>query len=119
MQDEDQQLLESMALRRDRLVAASLQGPDRGRRNYRDNLRSAFIGVVLAALISAGCVATSFVTDLLGRERAKQEQQQQQRMIPTPTPTQRPVPATQSPRPTTKASQAPKPSTQAPSTGKE
>lgn len=95
MQDEDQQLLESMALRRDRLVAASLQGPDRGRRNYRDNLRSVFIGVILTALIGAGCVATSFVSDLLGRERAKQQQQQQ--VIPS-SPAQNPVPSTQAPK---------------------
>lgn len=83
MHVDDQQLLESVALRRDRLAAAAFQGPGRGRRAYRDNLKAFMTGIIVAAVIATGCVATSFVSSLLSKEQAKQQQQQQQIQAPS------------------------------------
>lgn len=86
MHDYDQQLLESIGVRRNRLVAAVLYGPHRSRRNFTDLVRNFLIGLIIAALIAAGCVATSFVTTLFDRERERRAQTQQLRpaVIQTP-----------------------------------
>ncbi|MDO5619563.1 hypothetical protein [Kocuria sp.] len=84
MHDYDQQLLESIGVRRNRLVAAVLYGPNRSRRNFTDLVRTFLIGLIIAALIATGCVAASFVTTLFERERERRDQQQQ----PQPTVTQ-------------------------------
>ncbi len=92
--DYDQQLLESIGVRRNRLVAAVLYGPNRSRRNFTDLVRNFLIGLIIAALIATGCVAASFVTTLFDRERERREQMQQ----PQPTVVQT-VPAANQPIP--------------------
>ncbi|MEV5988078.1 hypothetical protein AB0L85_24180 [Streptomyces sp. NPDC052051] len=61
-QDYDSQLLESVAVRRRRLRDAVLFGAQRQRRSVDERLGKAFAGVVIAAVLCAGCVGWSFVS---------------------------------------------------------
>jgi hypothetical protein len=79
----DAQLLESVAVRRGRLREALVWGRERRVRAAVDNLKRLAVGVVVAAVASAGCVGWSFVQDLLAQQQAKQ-QQQQQTVVGTP-----------------------------------
>ena len=81
--DYDAQLLESVAVRRQRLADALLHGSLRTRRRASDNLRRAFAGAVVAAVLCAGCVGWSFL------QRQLEQQQQQRRLLPS---TQLPAP---------------------------
>lgn len=69
----DQQLLESVAVRRSRMVGALVFGENRTRRNHADGVRRTIVGVVLAALIAAGCVGYSFAVRAmaLAKEQAR------------------------------------------------
>jgi hypothetical protein len=69
----DAQLLESVAVRRNRLRESLLWGRERRARATMDNLKRLTVSVVLAAVACAGCVGWSFLQDLL----AEREQQQQ------------------------------------------
>ncbi|WP_244189406.1 hypothetical protein [Streptomyces incarnatus] len=60
-QDYDSQLLESVAVRRRRLRDAVLFGAQRQRRTVDERLGKAFAGVVIAAVVCAGCVGWSFI----------------------------------------------------------
>jgi hypothetical protein len=71
----DVQLLESVAVRRSRLRESLIWGRERRVRAAVDNLKRLAVGVVLAAIVSAGCVGWSFVQDLLAQQQAKQQQQ--------------------------------------------
>ena len=73
--DYDAQLLESVAVRRQRLSDALLHGSLRTRRRAGDNLRRAFAGAVVAAVLCAGCVGWSFLQ--------RQLEQQQRRLLPS------------------------------------
>ncbi|MFE9453378.1 hypothetical protein [Streptomyces sp. NPDC006739] len=61
-QDYDSQLLESVSVRRRRLRDAVLFGGQRQRRTVDERLGKAFAGVVIAAVLCAGCVGWSFVS---------------------------------------------------------
>ncbi|GHI04868.1 hypothetical protein AQI88_24725 [Streptomyces cellostaticus] len=61
-QDYDSQLLESVSVRRRRLRDAVLFGGQRQRRTADERLGKAFAGVVIAAVMCAGCVGWSFVS---------------------------------------------------------
>ncbi|MGY0490401.1 hypothetical protein [Streptomyces sp. WG-D5] len=61
-QDYDSQLLESVAVRRRRLRDAVLFGAQRQRRTVDERLGKAFAGVVIAAVLCAGCVGWSFIS---------------------------------------------------------
>ena len=61
-QDYDNQLLESVAVRRRRLRDALLFGAQRQRRSVDERIGKAFTGVVIAAVVCAGCVGWSFVS---------------------------------------------------------
>ncbi|MEU4149569.1 hypothetical protein [Streptomyces sp. NPDC026659] len=61
-QDYDSQLLESVAVRRRRLRDAVLFGGQRQRRTADERLGKAFAGVVIGAVLCAGCVGWSFVS---------------------------------------------------------
>ena len=67
--DYDAQLLESVAVRRQRLADALLHGSLRTRRRASDNLRRAVGGAVAAAVLCAGCVGWSFLHHQLDRQR--------------------------------------------------
>ncbi len=69
----DAQLLESVAVRRNRLRESLLWGRERRARATMDNLKRLAVSVVLAAVACAGCVGWSFLQDLL----AERQQQQQ------------------------------------------
>jgi hypothetical protein len=61
-QDYDSQLLESISVRRRRLRDAVLFGGQRQRRTVDERLGKVFAGVVIAAVLCAGCVGWSFVS---------------------------------------------------------
>ncbi|MFD7706561.1 hypothetical protein ACFV6E_12950 [Streptomyces sp. NPDC059785] len=61
-QEYDSQLLESVSVRRRRLRDALLFGTQRQRRSVDERLGKAFAGVVIAAVLCAGCVGWSFVS---------------------------------------------------------
>jgi len=69
----DAQLLESVAVRRNRMRESLLWGRERRARATMDNMKRLGLSVVLAAVACAGCVGWSFLQDIL----AKQEQQRQ------------------------------------------
>ncbi|WP_326653784.1 MULTISPECIES: hypothetical protein [unclassified Streptomyces] len=64
-QDYDSQLLESVSVRRRRLRDALLFGGQRQRRSLDERLGKAFAGIVIAAVLCAGCVGWSFVSHRL------------------------------------------------------
>ncbi|MGW5862501.1 hypothetical protein ACWFRJ_10075 [Streptomyces sp. NPDC055239] len=61
-QDYDSQLLESVSVRRRRLRDALLFGAQRQRRTVDERLGKVFAGVVIAAVLCAGCVGWSFIS---------------------------------------------------------
>lgn len=61
--DYDGQLLESVAVRRRRLRDALLFGSQRMRRTLDENTGKIFGGIALAAVMCAGCVGWSFVSE--------------------------------------------------------
>lgn len=77
MRHYDQQVVEAEENRRARLHGAVFFGPDRWRRRWPRTLRPLVIGLFLAALIAAGCVAASFIVNLMDQQRARQEQLRQ------------------------------------------
>ena len=68
----DTQLLESVAVRRARLRESLVWGRERRVRATADNLKRLAVGVVVAAVVSAGCVGWSFVQNLLAQQHARQ-----------------------------------------------
>ncbi|MFE0137866.1 hypothetical protein ACFWY6_40850 [Streptomyces sp. NPDC059037] len=64
-QDYDSQLLESVSVRRRRLRDALLFGAQRQRRAFDERFGKVFAGVVIAAILCAGCVGWSFVSHRL------------------------------------------------------
>lgn len=66
MRQFDQQVVESVALRRQRVRDAVYFGHHRWRRQLQDHIQPSVMGVVFVALIAAGCIAASFVVSLIG-----------------------------------------------------
>ncbi|HXV92293.1 MAG TPA: hypothetical protein VD813_03250 [Pseudonocardia sp.] len=66
--EHDVQLLESVAVRRNRLRESFLWGRERRVRATTDNVARLGIGVVLAAVLAAGCVGFSFVRNALAEQ---------------------------------------------------
>lgn len=75
--DYDNQLIESVAVRRSRLLTALLYGNNPNERRWADTVKLFLFSIAVAALIAAVCVGYSFVTNLLEQNRAKQEEQRQ------------------------------------------
>jgi hypothetical protein len=71
--DYDNQLIESVTVRRHRLLAALLFGENPHERRWMDTLRLFILSVAAAAVIASVCVGYSFVSNLLADNRAKQE----------------------------------------------
>lgn len=82
--DYDNQLIESVTVRRQRLLTALLFGENPNERRWLDSLRWFILSVAAAAVIAAVCVGYSFVSDLLAENRAKQEQAQSNQIHPRP-----------------------------------
>lgn len=61
----DDQLIESVVVRRARMRDALLWGPDRRARACPDLLARVAVGLVLAAVGAAGCVGWAFLQTLL------------------------------------------------------
>jgi hypothetical protein len=72
--DYDSQLLESVAVRRQRLREAVLFGGQRTRRRLDENIGKVVISACLAAVVCGGTVGWSFVTNTLSNQRIEQEQ---------------------------------------------
>ena len=68
----DQILIDTTRTHRERLGSALAYGPLEERRKPNTNGRRALGSVIAAAVICAVCVGTSFVVDLLGRQREEQ-----------------------------------------------
>ncbi|MFF2652564.1 hypothetical protein [Streptomyces sp. NPDC058045] len=64
-QDYDNQLLESVAVRRRRLRDALLFGGQRQRRSLDERVGKVLAGLVVTAVLGAGCVGWSFVSHRL------------------------------------------------------
>jgi hypothetical protein len=79
----DVQLLESVAVRRGRLRESLVWGRERRVRSTVDNLKRLAVGVVLAAVGSAGCVGYSFIHNLIAQQQATQQQAQLPSVITT------------------------------------
>ncbi|MEU0236595.1 TNT domain-containing protein [Nocardiopsis sp. NPDC006198] len=73
--DYDSQLLESVAVRRQRLREAVLFGGQRTRRRLDENFGKVAISACLAAVICGGTVGWSFVSTQLSTQRVEQEQE--------------------------------------------
>lgn len=71
MIDHDQQILESVSVRRHRLLKALLYGRERTRRKYDDGVKLLLISAVVASLICAGCIGYSFIVDLFAQQEAR------------------------------------------------
>jgi hypothetical protein len=59
--DLDTQLLESVRVRRLRLGDAFVHGTLAARRTLNNNVRRLLVGVMVTAIVCAGCAGTSFV----------------------------------------------------------
>lgn len=75
MPDRDLILLETVKTHRTRLVASFLFGQLPERRTANDNLKRLIGGVVLAAVVCAGCVGFSFFASFKSSQAAAQQQQ--------------------------------------------
>ena len=72
MPESGQILIETTRTHRQRLGSALAYGPLEERRTPNTNAQRAVGSIVAAAVIGAACVGTSFVTDLLARQREEQ-----------------------------------------------
>lgn len=66
----DAQLLESVAVRRNRMRESLLWGRERRARATVDNLRRFDISLVIAAVACAGCVGWSLLQHVLAQQQA-------------------------------------------------
>ncbi|TQK44368.1 hypothetical protein FBY35_5871 [Streptomyces sp. SLBN-118] len=64
-QDYDSQLLESVSVRRRRMRDALLFGAQRARRSADERVGKVLAGLVIAAVLCAGCVGWSFISHRL------------------------------------------------------
>lgn len=74
----DSQLIESVAVRRNRVTDALLYGENPTERRWRASTRLFLFSVVAAALITAVCIGVSFVSNMLATQAEQKQQQQQQ-----------------------------------------
>lgn len=79
--DYDSQLLESVAVRRRRLRDAALFGAQRSRRSLDENVGKILGGIALAAVVCAGCVGWSFISDKLADQEREKEKREAPRAV--------------------------------------
>ncbi|MDN3481557.1 hypothetical protein QMA10_06420 [Arthrobacter sp. APC 3897] len=75
--DYDNQLIESVTVRRQRLLTALLFGENPNERRWMDSVRLLLLSLAAAAVIAAVCVGYSFVSTLLAENRATQQDRTQ------------------------------------------
>jgi hypothetical protein len=66
----DAQLLESVAVRRNRMRESLLWGRERRARATMDNVKRLAVSVVVAAVACAGCVGWSLLQDILAQQQS-------------------------------------------------
>ncbi len=119
--DYDEQLIEAMGARRQRLAQALMYGPDRLLRRWTNRLSTHLVSAFVAVLICTVCVAVSFVTNLLAKDPSLQRNKQLAPVTSSAPPAITTTPATPVPsRPTAPATKTPAkttaPATKAPAT---
>lgn len=119
--DYDEQLIEAMGARRQRLAQALMYGPDRLLRRWTNRLSTHLVSAFVAVLICTVCIAVSFVTNLLAKDPSLQRNKQLAPVTSSAPPTVTTTPATPVPsRPTAPATKTPAkttaPATKAPAT---
>lgn len=119
--DYDEQLIEAMGARRQRLAQALMYGPDRLLRRWTNRLSTHLVSAFVAVLICTVCVAVSFVTNLLAKDPSLQRNKQLAPVTSSAPPAVTTTPATPVPsRPTAPATKTPAkttaPATKAPAT---
>jgi hypothetical protein len=72
--DYDNQLIESVSVRRNRLTTALLYGENPNERRWMDSVKMFLFSIAVAALVAAICVGYSFVSNLLEDQRREQEE---------------------------------------------
>jgi hypothetical protein len=70
--EHDAQLLESIAVRRNRMRESLLWGRERRLRATTDNLKLLGISIVLAAVACAGCVGWSLLQQVIAQQHSQQ-----------------------------------------------
>lgn len=73
----DQLLVDEAKMRRDRLGAALIYGPQPERRTIVDNVKRIIISIVVAAIAAAVCVGVSFIGNFMAQQAAEKAKQQQ------------------------------------------
>ncbi|WP_078593963.1 hypothetical protein [Streptomyces sp. NRRL S-920] len=90
-QDYDSQLLESVSVRRRRLRDALVFGAQRQRRSVDERVGKVFAGVVVAAVLCAGCVGWSFISHrLIGKSPYSSSVPSPSPSSPSPSPSMTP-----------------------------
>lgn len=74
----DSQLIESVAVRRNRVTDALLYGENPTERRWKATTKQFLFSLVAAALITAICIGVSFVSNLLATQAEQKRQQQEQ-----------------------------------------
>lgn len=74
----DSQLIESVAVRRNRVTDALLYGENPTERRWKATTKQFLFSLVAAALITAVCIGVSFVSNLLATQAEQKRQQQEQ-----------------------------------------
>ncbi|MGO2532242.1 hypothetical protein ACTXOR_02875 [Arthrobacter rhombi] len=74
----DNQLIESVAVRRNRVTDALLYGENPTERRWKATTKQFLFSLVAAALITAICIGVSFVSNMLATRAAEKKQRQDQ-----------------------------------------
>jgi hypothetical protein len=74
----DSQLIESVAVRRNRVTDALLYGDNPTERRWKATTKQFLFSLVAAALITAVCIGVSFVSNMLATQAEQKRQQQEQ-----------------------------------------
>lgn len=80
----DSQLIESVAVRRNRVTDALLYGENPTERRWKATTKQFLFSLVAAALITAICIGVSFISNMLAtraEEKRQQQEQLQQRSV--------------------------------------
>ncbi|WP_417217349.1 hypothetical protein [Arthrobacter sp.] len=74
----DSQLIESVAVRRNRVTDALLYGDNPTERRWKATTKQFLFSLVAAAMITAICIGVSFVSNMIAKQAEQKRQQQEQ-----------------------------------------